>query len=275
MERSRRASGRQRLDALLVARGLAPTRAKAQALVLAGLVRSEGRRLAKPGVLLPADTPLELLPSRRYVGRGALKLGPILDRFGVAVSGRVALDVGASTGGFTQVLLERGARTVLALDVGRGQLDASLRSDPRVVVLDGVNARQLEPAVLPAAPCLAVVDVSFISLELVLPAVAACLEPGGEIVALVKPQFEVGRGRVGRGGVVRSPEARRGVLERLVRFSRERGWGVLAVAPSPVRGAEGNLEYFLHLAPDRAGIPDDSLAEEIRRAAESEPGGEA
>lgn len=275
MERSPRAGGRARLDALLVARGLAPTRAKAQALVLAGLVRSAGRRLAKPGVLLPADAPLELLPSRRYVSRGALKLAPVLDRFGVAASGRIALDVGASTGGFTQVLLERGARTVIALDVGRGQLDVSLRTDPRVCVLEGVNARRLGPGALPAAPSLAVVDVSFISLELVLPAVAACLEPGGEIVALVKPQFEVGRGRVGRGGIVRSREARRGVLERLACFVRERGWGLLAVAPSPVRGAEGNVEYFVHLAPDRAGMPDDSLAEEIRRAVGSEPGGEA
>lgn len=265
-----RPRGRERLDVLLVARGLAPNRAKAQSLVLAGCVRSKGRRLEKPGLLLDRDVPLEVLPGRRYVSRGALKLAPVLDRFGLDVRDRIALDVGASTGGFTQVLVERGARLVVAVDVGRGQLDPKLRADPRVVVLEGVNARHLRRESLPVVPSLAVVDVSFISLRIVLPAVVACLEPGADVLALVKPQFEVGRGRVGKGGIVRSSEARRDVLERLCRFSQERGWGILGIAPSPLPGAEGNLEYFLHVGPDRRGLTEEAWKDRIRRAVSAE-----
>ncbi len=271
MGAERRDGGRERLDTLLVARGLAPTRAKAQALVLAGLVASGGRRLDKPGVRLPRDAPLHVAPSRRYVSRGGHKLAPVLEAFGILVRGRDALDVGASTGGFTQVLLEAGARTVVALDVGRGLLDWSLRNDPRVIVLEGMNARELVASDLSVHPSLAVVDVSFISLERVLPAVAACLEPGGEIVALVKPQFEVGRGRVGKGGVVRDRTARREVVERIAGWSRDRSWGVLAVAASGVTGAEGNAEFFLHLAPGRVGLGEEALAEAIARAAAAGP----
>jgi 23S rRNA (cytidine1920-2'-O)/16S rRNA (cytidine1409-2'-O)-methyltransferase len=261
-----RGEGRERLDTLLVARGLAPTRAKAQALVLAGLVASGGRRLDKPGLRLPRDAPIEVAPTRRYVSRGGHKLAPLLDEFGIHVRGREVLDVGASTGGFTHVLLEAGASKVVALDVGRGLIDWSLRNDPRVIVLEGMNARDIKASDLPVRPSLAVVDVSFISLERVLPAIAACLEPGGEIVALVKPQFEVGRGRVGKGGVVRDPAARREVVLRIAGWSRDRGWGVQAVAPSALTGAEGNVEFFLHLLPGRAGLGEEALAEAIARA---------
>jgi 23S rRNA (cytidine1920-2'-O)/16S rRNA (cytidine1409-2'-O)-methyltransferase len=262
----------ERLDLLLVGRGLAPTRTRAQALILAGRVSSLGTRFDKPGQKIPRDTPLDLADGPRFVSRGGQKLDAALRSFGVRPAGLEALDVGASTGGFTQVLLEAGAMRVTALDVGRGQLDWSLRNDPRVRVLEGVNARYLTPAALPFLPALAVIDVSFISLERVLPPVAACLAPGGEIVALVKPQFEVGRGKVGRGGIVREPERRAEVLHRLAAFARERAWGVLGVVPSPIRGAEGNVEFFLHLAPLRPGLDDAPLRamveEAVRRGAE-------
>jgi 23S rRNA (cytidine1920-2'-O)/16S rRNA (cytidine1409-2'-O)-methyltransferase len=238
-----------RLDVLLVERGFAPTRAKAQALLLAGLVTSGERRLDKPGQLVPVEIPLAVGEGRRYVGRGANKLAPALTRFGVDPAGREALDVGASTGGFTQVLLEAGATRVTALDVGHGQLDWTLRNDPRVVVLEGRNARTLEPSDLPGRPSLAVIDVSFISLRQVLPSTCACLAPGADVVALVKPQFEVGRGRVGRGGIVRDPALWDEVLAELVAFATERGLGPAAIARSALTGAEGNVEFFLHLRP--------------------------
>jgi 23S rRNA (cytidine1920-2'-O)/16S rRNA (cytidine1409-2'-O)-methyltransferase len=240
---------KERLDAVLVARGLVPSRTRAQALILAGRVSCEGQRLDKPGLRVALDAPLEVRPGRQFVGRGALKLAGALDCFDVNPAGRVALDVGASTGGFTQVLLERGARRVLALDVGKGQLDWSLRRDPRVSVLEGVNARHLEPARLPETPGLATIDVSFISTRLVLPAVVRCLAPGGEVVTLIKPQFEAGRGRVGKGGVVRDPALHREVVERAMSFADEQGWALRGVCASPLPGAEGNREFFLHLQP--------------------------
>ena len=183
------------------------------------------------------------------MGRGGYKLHGALETFGIEVRDLDALDVGASTGGFTQVLLEAGAARVIALDVGRGQLDWSLRNDPRVVVLEGVNARHLSPGDLPFRPAIAVLDVSFISLQLVLEPVAACLLPPGRLVALVKPQFEAGRGRVGKGGIVRDPAVHREVLDRLLGFCGHRGWGILGIAASPIRGAEGNVEFFLDIAP--------------------------
>jgi 23S rRNA (cytidine1920-2'-O)/16S rRNA (cytidine1409-2'-O)-methyltransferase len=258
---------RERLDLLLVERGLARSRAEAQALILAGRVSSRGTRIDKPGQRIPHDADLALANGPRFVSRGGQKLEVALRSFGVRPDGLDALDVGASTGGFTQVLLEAGASRVAALDVGRGQLDWGLRGDPRVHVHERVNARYLTPAALPFLPALAVIDVSFISLERVLPPVAACLAPGGEIVALVKPQFEVGRGKVGRGGIVRDPERRAEVLHRLSAFARERGWGVLGVIPSPIRGAEGNVEFFLHLVPARAGLDDARLDAAIEVAA--------
>jgi len=249
-----------RLDVLLVERGLAPTRAKAQALLLAGLVTSGERRLEKPGRLVAADLPLSVGQGRRWVGRGAAKLAPALARFGVDPTGRDALDVGASTGGFTQVLLEAGATRVIALDVGHGQLDWTLRNDPRVVVLEGRNARTLAPTDLPFRPSLAVVDVSFISLRQVLPSTCACLAPGADVVALVKPQFEVGRGRVGKGGIVRDPALWDEVLEGMLTFASEHHLGPLAAARSALAGAEGNIEFFLHLRPGATQAPAAALA---------------
>jgi len=243
---------RDRLDRILVLRGLAPNRTRAQALILAGRVRSGEERLDKPGSRYPTDLPLSVTEGRRYVGRGAHKLLRALERFGIVVEERDVLDVGASTGGFTQVLLEAGARRVIALDVGRGQLDWSLRNDPRVHPLEGVNARNLQPGQLPFPPSFASIDVSFISLELVLPPVVRCLAQEGEIVALVKPQFEVGRGQVGKGGIVRDPALHRQVLERVVDFAGTRGWAVSGICASPIRGADGNREFLLHVQPGAA-----------------------
>ena len=240
---------RDRADVLLVRRGLADTRAKAHALILAGRVFSGERRIEKAGDRIETVAELTVLPGPRWVGRGGEKLDGALRRLPVPVDGRLCLDVGASTGGFTQVLLARGAPRVAALDVGRGQLDWSLRNDPRVAVIEGVNARHLAPDRLPFVPSLAVVDVSFISLALVVPAIVRCLVPGGEIVALVKPQFEAGRGSVGSSGVVRDPAIHLAVLRRIAALAREHRWGLRAIVPSPLRGAEGNVEFFVHLRP--------------------------
>jgi 23S rRNA (cytidine1920-2'-O)/16S rRNA (cytidine1409-2'-O)-methyltransferase len=220
-------------------------------------------RLEKPGQRIPRSTPLQVLQGRRHVSRGGAQLEGALRELAIDAAGRDALDVGASTGGFTQVLLEAGASRVVALDVGRGQLDWSLRRDPRVHLLEGLNARYLEPAALPFVPSLATVDVSFISLQLVLPAVVGCLAPGGEIVALVKPQFEVGRGRVGRGGIVRDTRRHREVLETLMRSATERGWGPSNLCASALRGAEGNQEYFIHLIPAAPPLASDELTRRI------------
>lgn len=235
-------------------------------MILAGLVSSEGMRLDKSGTPLPEDAPLEVAEAPRWVGRAGAKLAGALERFGVAPVGRDALDVGASTGGFTQALLEAGAARVAALDVGHGQMDWGLRNDSRVIVLDGVNARYLTPEVLPFRPSLAVIDVSFISLRLVMPAVVACVADGGDVVALVKPQFEVGRGNVGRGGIVRDPALHREVLEGLVALARERGWGCWDVARSTIRGARGNVEFFLALRPGGAPIEGPGAARAIEAA---------
>ena len=260
------AAAKERLDRILVMRGLAATRARAQALILAGRVRSEGRRLDKPGVRFPPGLPLELREGRRYVSRGGHKLAAALDDFGLDVRSRDALDVGASTGGFTQVLLEAGASRVLALDVGKGQLDWGLRSDPRVRPLEGLNARHLRPEMLPWLPSIVVVDVSFISLRLILPPVAACLSEGGELVALVKPQFEVGRGQVGKGGIVRDPALHREVLEKMTRFVAEREWGLGGLICSPIEGAEGNREFLIHVLPGGDGPAAAELEELISAA---------
>jgi len=263
-------SGSERLDLLLVQRGLAPTRAKAQALILAGRVTSEGKRLDKPGLRLASSVELEVAEGRRFVGRGGEKLAGALESFSIEVDGCSALDVGASTGGFTQALLLAGARRVVALDVGRGQLDWSLRQDPRVHVLEGINARQLTPAMLPWAPSLAVVDVSFISLRLVLPAVVECLAPGGELVALVKPQFEVGRGQVGRGGIVRDRTLHARVLVELHGFAFARGWGIADACASRLRGAQGNQEYLVHLLPGRPGLHEEPFERTVQRITQDE-----
>lgn len=232
-----------RLDVLLAERGLAPSRARAQALVLAGKVRVEGRVESKAGAQVEPQAELEVIePDHPFVSRGALKLEAALDRFGISAEGVDCLDVGASTGGFTDLLLERGARRVVALDVGRGQLDWRLRSDPRVVVMEGVNARHLETGALPFAVGLAAVDVSFISLVLVVPALLPHLLPGAWLVCLVKPQFEAGRDRVGKGGIVRDEGVRRAVIDRTVAALADLGLESIGLVPSPIRGQKGNLE---------------------------------
>jgi 23S rRNA (cytidine1920-2'-O)/16S rRNA (cytidine1409-2'-O)-methyltransferase len=243
---------RIRLDQLLVERGLAETRSRAQALVLAGVVRvGEGdgaRGDRKPGDLLSADTPVAVAERDPFVSRGGHKLTAALDAFGIDPAGLVCLDVGASTGGFTDVLLQRGASRVYALDVGRGQLAETLRRDPRVVAMERTNARTLSPATLPEVVAIATIDVSFISLALILGPVASTLGSGGQIVALVKPQFEAGRGRTDHG-VVRDPAIHREVLDRTVVSARTAGLGTRAVIASPITGPQGNREFLVHVAP--------------------------
>lgn len=244
------ARSRIRLDQLLLERGLAESRARAQALVLAGRVAvghgDAARRDLKAGDLVDRSAELVLAPARDWVSRGAHKLVAALDAFGVDPAGLVGLDVGASTGGFTEVLLARGARSVAAVDVGRGQLALRLRDDPRVVLLERTNARSLGPELLPEPAGIAVVDVSFISLALVLGPVASCLLPGAPIVALVKPQFEAGPADA-RGGVVRDPAVHRRVLDGVAAHARAIGRSVTGVVASPIRGPEGNREFLVRI----------------------------
>jgi 23S rRNA (cytidine1920-2'-O)/16S rRNA (cytidine1409-2'-O)-methyltransferase len=237
--------GRVRLDQVLVAQGLVPSRQRAQAMVRAGLVRVAGTLAERPDQMVDPGVSIGLDHAKAYVSRGGDKLAAALDAFGVDPAGRVCLDVGASTGGFTDILLQRGAARVMAVDVGYGQLAWSLRQDPRVTVLERVNIRHLERLPIPAD--LAVIDVSFISLRLVLPRVRDLLSPPAEVVALVKPQFEVGKGAVGKGGIVRDPEQHRRVLSELRQFAQESGYQVAAEIPSPILGAKGNREFLLYL----------------------------
>ena len=241
---------KERLDKLLVDRGLAPTRARAQALILAGKVTVGGEVVHKAGATYADDAAIALREEDHpYVSRGALKLVRGLDAFAIDPAGKVALDIGASTGGFTDVLLRRGAARVYAIDVGYGQIDWSLRQDPRVVVLERTNVRNMELALVPEPCDLAVIDVSFISLTLVLPRTAELLgAPGGKpIVALVKPQFEAGREHVGKGGVVRDEEARRGAIDKVVSWARREGFTASDTVESPITGPAGNVEYLLLL----------------------------
>jgi 23S rRNA (cytidine1920-2'-O)/16S rRNA (cytidine1409-2'-O)-methyltransferase len=239
---------RTRLDLLVTERGLAPSRERARALILAGQVTVNGRVESKAGTAVAADAAVELVrPDHPYVGRGGLKLAHALDEFHIAVEGREALDIGASTGGFTDVLLQRGAVRVVALDVGHGQLDWRIRNDSRVVVIEGRNARFLSPDDLPGPVDLVVIDVSFISLAQILPRVPPVLRPGADVVALVKPQFEAGRDEVGKGGIVRDPDVHARVVERVTTEAAAAGLVRQAMTPSPITGAEGNREFLLHL----------------------------
>jgi 23S rRNA (cytidine1920-2'-O)/16S rRNA (cytidine1409-2'-O)-methyltransferase len=239
---------RHRLDLLLVARGLAPSRERARALVLAGQVRVNGSATVKAGASVDEDAEIVLqTPDHPFVGRGGLKLAHALDTFGIVVTGRTALDIGASTGGFTDVLLQRGARHVTALDVGHGQLDWRLRNDPRVTVREHVNARYLTPADLPNPVDIVTIDVSFISLRHILPVVLPLLAPGGDVIALVKPQFEAGRGEVGKGGLVRDAAVQARVVDEIRAAARAVGLSPVADTPSPITGATGNQEFLLHL----------------------------
>jgi 23S rRNA (cytidine1920-2'-O)/16S rRNA (cytidine1409-2'-O)-methyltransferase len=236
------------LDVVLVDLGLAPSRERARALILAGQVTIDGQVVSKAGAPVKPDARVELaVPDHPYVGRGGLKLAGALDAFAIDPRGRRALDVGASTGGFTDVLLQRGAASVIALDVGRGQLDWKLRTDPRVIVRDGVNARLLTPENVPHAVSLVVIDVAFISLRHILPALPPFLDPGADVVALVKPQFEAGREEVGKHGIVSDPAVHEAVIARVTEAAAASGLARIAMVPSPITGATGNQEFFLHL----------------------------
>jgi 23S rRNA (cytidine1920-2'-O)/16S rRNA (cytidine1409-2'-O)-methyltransferase len=256
---------RHRIDSLLSERGLAPSRTSAAASVRAGLVRlgPDGPLAEKPGQLVGDEVELLLEEPPRYVSRGGLKLENAIAALGVTGARRSCLDVGASTGGFTDCLLRHGAERVIALDVGYGQLDWGLRNDPRVHVMERVNARHLTPEDLHWAPELVTVDVSFISLARVLPAVARCLAPGGEVLALIKPQFELGPDRVGRGGVVRSAEDRRDALLSAAQAASAAGLRLRGFAPSGLPGPKGNRETFMWCAADGREIDAGQAAREI------------
>jgi 23S rRNA (cytidine1920-2'-O)/16S rRNA (cytidine1409-2'-O)-methyltransferase len=250
---------RVRIDSLLSERGVFESRSRAAASVLAGevMLLPERRRAEKPGQLVPEDVELELRRAPEFVSRGGIKLANALDALGLDVAGRRALDIGASTGGFTDCLLQRGAEHVVALDVAYGQLHWRLRSDPRVTVVERANARGLRAEELPYQPDLIVIDVSFISVAKVLGAALACAGPRFDALALVKPQFEVGRAGVGKGGVVRDPELRRRALLEVGEAARGLGAAVLGYASSGLPGPKGNLETFAWLAePSRGGVAD-------------------
>ncbi len=233
-----------RLDQLLVGKGLFPSREQARRAVMAGDVKVGTRVAAKPSELLDSEAAIAVKPRRKYVGRGALKLQGGLDHFKIDVRGKIALDIGASTGGFTDCMLQRGAARVYAVDVGHGQLDWKIRNDPRVIVLEKVNARSLSHKHIPDLVDLCVIDVSFISLTLVLPNAFDLLTPAGVIVALIKPQFELQRSEVGRGGIVRDPDLHEKAQDRIVAFVTHLGYVVIGIVPSAIKGADGNQEFF-------------------------------
>jgi 23S rRNA (cytidine1920-2'-O)/16S rRNA (cytidine1409-2'-O)-methyltransferase len=238
---------RERIDQLLVRQGFAPSRSMAQALLMEGRVKVEGRRVEKPGALVKAEAAIEVAaPERSFVSRGGHKLAAALEAFPVSVEGRTALDVGAGTGGFTDCLLQRGAAAVFAVDVGHGQIDQSLRVDPRVRVIERLNARFISPSDLPGPADLGVMDVSFISATMILPRIPPLLR-GDDVVVLVKPQFEVGRGEVGKGGIVRDPESWRRALRLVIEGAAGAGLRPSGLIVSPIAGMEGNREFLLHL----------------------------
>jgi 23S rRNA (cytidine1920-2'-O)/16S rRNA (cytidine1409-2'-O)-methyltransferase len=261
-------AAKRRLDALLVERGLVESRSRAQALVMAGRVRVDGSPVTKAGSATAADALVEVIAPPRYVSRGGEKLETALATFHVEVAGEECLDVGASTGGFTDCLLQHGAAAVVALDVGRNQLHERLLGDPRVTVMDGTNARSLDCGSLPFRPALVTADVSFISLRLVLPAVLGCARDPWRALVLVKPQFEAGRAVV-RRGVVRDPQVRRRVLQEFAEFASGSGWAVLGVCDSCVPGPAGNREYVVYLASPAHPLRKDQtvdVADQIERA---------
>ena len=239
---------KDRLDVLVVARGLAASRERAQAMILAGQVTVDGHVVSKAGTAVDRGCRIELVtPDHPYVGRGGIKLAHALDTFQITVRDRRALDIGASTGGFTDVLLQRGARDVIALDVGHGQLDWKLRQEARVIVKEGVNARALTATDVPHLVDVVTIDVSFISLRHIFPALGAFLAPDADIVALVKPQFEAGRDEVGKGGVITDPAIHEAVLQKVTEDAQAAGLRRIAMTPSPITGASGNREFFLQL----------------------------
>jgi len=241
--------GKVRLDQLVAERGLAPSRERARAMILAGQVMVDGRVVSKAGTQVEPHATLTLAgPGHDWVGRGGLKLVHALDTFQIEVMGREGLDIGASTGGFTDVLLSRGASRVVALDVGHSQLDWALRTDPRVVVMERFNARRLTVADLPGPVDIVCIDVSFISLRLILPVVPPLLRPGADVIALVKPQFEAGRSEVGKG-VIHDPAIHARVVDEISAAAAAVGLTPRATTPSPITGQKGNVEFLLHLHP--------------------------
>ncbi len=236
-----------RLDALVVEKGLAPSRAKAQALIMTGNVLVNGQVMDKAGKEVDPESVLTVKETLPFVSRGGVKLAGFLDSENIDVQGLTAIDIGSSTGGFTDCLLKRGAAKVYAVDVGKGILDVSLRNDPRVVVLEERNIRHLDPSEVGEKADLAVIDLSFISLEKVLPKVREFMKEGATVLALIKPQFEVGRGQVGKGGVVRDAEKHLAVVERIKEFSAQIGYGVVSTGTSPITGAKGNREFWIRL----------------------------
>jgi 23S rRNA (cytidine1920-2'-O)/16S rRNA (cytidine1409-2'-O)-methyltransferase len=261
-------SGRRRLDLALVERGLVASREKAQALVMAGDVLVDGIPAVKPGAAVRDDAAIVLARQPTHVGRGALKLEGALEALGLDPAGRVAIDVGASTGGFTQVLLARGARRVYAVDVGRAQLHERLRRDTRVVVLERTNARTISPLQVPEPCGLAVMDVSFISVRKILPALRSVLDTPADLLVLVKPQFELRREDVGRGGLVRDPALHARAVREVAEAAVGEGYALRGGCASPIAGSEGNREFFLHLSVPGPGIrPEaiEALAREVTR----------
>ena len=233
-----------RLDQLLVGRGFFPSREQARRAILAGEVSIATRIIDKPSELLDEQTAITVKPARKYVGRGALKLESALDYFQIDIRGKIALDIGASTGGFTDCMLQRGAEKVYAVDVGYGQLDWKLRNDPRVIVLEKINARFLKREQIQALVDVCVIDVSFISLTLILPNAVALLKLDGVIIALIKPQFELQRSDVGKGGIVRDPRLHQKAQDKIVAFVNDLGHAVAGIAPAVIKGADGNQEFF-------------------------------
>jgi 23S rRNA (cytidine1920-2'-O)/16S rRNA (cytidine1409-2'-O)-methyltransferase len=257
---------KQRLDLALVERGLAPTRAKAQSLVMARRVTVNGNVVDKAGSAVAGDDVVVVVELEHpWVGRGGMKLAGALERFGISPAGLVCADIGASTGGFTDVLLQKGARKVYAIDVGYGQLDAKLRADERVVNREKCNARYLDGSDFEETVELVSIDVSFISLKLILPAVLEFIAPRGRVVALIKPQFEVGKGDVGKGGIVRDDAIRAAAVDGVVAFAKELGLAVEGLIESPIKGAEGNVEYLVSLiAPEGEARREEAKGEEAR-----------
>jgi 23S rRNA (cytidine1920-2'-O)/16S rRNA (cytidine1409-2'-O)-methyltransferase len=251
---------KRRLDVLLVERGLVPSRNTGQRLIMAGRVRVAGELAHKPGQSVPVDASVTVQQGKRFVSRGGLKLEKALDEFGLDVTGWIAADVGASTGGFTDCLLQRGAQQVFAIDVGYGQIAWTLRQDPRVILMERTNARYLET--LPQRVDLVTVDASFISLKLLLPRASRWLREGGKLLPLIKPQFEAGRRLVRRGGVVSDPRVHHQVLLDLLNWIEDQGWGFMGLVPSPLRGPAGNVEFLALVEPGKPSLQDSASAVE-------------
>ncbi|GAV22357.1 TlyA family RNA methyltransferase [Carboxydothermus pertinax] len=240
---------KKRLDVLLVERGLVQSREKARALIIAGEVVVGEQKITKPGTMVLEETPIRIIgQGLKYVSRGGYKLEKALEEFKVSLQGKIVIDIGASTGGFTDCALQNGAKRVFAVDVGYGQLSFKLRQDPRVVVFERTNIRYFEGEKLPVRPDFATCDVSFISLKLVLPKIKEILVPDGQAIVLIKPQFEAGREKVGKKGVVKDPDTHREVIKEIIGFAKDTGFSVLGLTYSPITGPEGNIEYLLYLS---------------------------